>query len=120
MYRLVMSLSVDGKFVVDTAGKQPTVQLPAQTIFHLSLSEAKLSDIVSALTCVSQMAQSWSSPKASQPGKPVADPEPSTSGAVIFYRANCKDCQEMIRQHPARELFTDPDGHLRRCSGPST
>src|SRR3972149_8318267 len=109
MYRLEMSLSADGKLVSYEKGAVP--QDIKQTICRLSLSWEKQSDIASMLTCVSQVLHDLSLPKDSQPGKPVEDQAPSTSGEVICYRGGCKECLWLLKNYKAKSLETDKDGH---------
>ena len=85
MYRLEMSLSVDGKGqVIKYDPKYGVPSQSGQTIFHLNLSSEQLSDIAQALTFASQKVQDWSSPKDSQPGKPVADQAAFTPGEDTY------------------------------------
>jgi len=75
-YQLEMSLSVVGNAGEPTTGP---------TIFRLNLCSEWLPDIARLLTYVSQNLCDWSSLKDSQPGKPVEDRGPSTSGEGIWH-----------------------------------
>ena len=94
MYRLEIRLSVVGQMQVDGE----------RTTFHRVISVPERSRIVHEYISAFHPLYDSLLPKDSQPGKPVADPEASTPGAVIFYPGDCNWCKHLVQAYPAKDL----------------